>query len=123
MSSLLESGVSQDQAVAISAAIAAASAILTVPCSMGIVYHIFPDNGEGTLNISQIRIVANRQFYAGYTLLSRISNGRARVKMEMAQEYMAFLAQNIRRRHPKVSPNGPITAVLRLIICANSPVD
>lgn len=53
MSSLFETGVSQDGAVAISAAIAAASALLTVSNSVLIVYQIFPGNGEGNLNNCQ----------------------------------------------------------------------
>ena len=52
MSSLSETGVSQARAVAVSAAIAAASAVLTVPRSVLTVYQIFPGNGEEILNIS-----------------------------------------------------------------------
>jgi hypothetical protein len=55
--------------------------------------------------------------------VNRISSGRARVKIEMAQEYIAFREQNISRRQAKVNARGPVTAMLRLIIWANSPVD
>ena len=43
-------------------------------------------------------------------LLTSSSIGSAKVKILMAQAYMAFLEKNIITRHPAVIPRGPITA-------------
>ena len=43
-------------------------------------------------------------------MLTSSSTGSARVKMLIAQGYIAFLEQNISSRHAAVSPSGPITA-------------
>ena len=54
------------------------------------------------------------QSQVGYALLSRSSSGSVSVKTLMAQEYIAFLEQNISTRHPIVSASGPMTATFLL---------
>ena len=50
------------------------------------------------------------------------ARSRNRGVQEARGEYIAFLEQNIRIKQPSVSARGPITAIFRLIYCANSPV-
>ena len=119
-------------AVGLSADISTASAFLIAPRFVLTVYQIFLVIGEESLNISPIIFRQNAQKgdgssvsfpYAGYRLLMRSSSGNARVNTLIAQEYMAFLEQNIRIKQLAVSARGPMTARFLPIYWANSPVD
>ena len=50
------------------------------------------------------------QYQFGYALLNRSSSGSVSVKILIAQEYIAFLEQNIRIKQPSVSARGILTA-------------
>ena len=58
----------------------------------------------------------------GNVLVNKNSSGKAKENMLISHGYNTFFEQNISKRHIAVSANGPITATLREIIIAYSPL-
>ena len=111
--------------VGLSAAIAAASAFPHCSRSVSLVYQIFSGSNEKFLNNPKTFMQNRKRWrnishlfchYAGYRLVMRISRGNTRVKILIAQGYMAFREQNISRRQAAVSPKGPMTARSRVMV-------
>ena len=105
-------------AVGLSANTSAASAFFT-RFFLQEEYIIFPPSiDEETLKNLKKEIFPAQ---AGYTLLRYSSTGSANVNTLTAQAYSAFRQNIISTRHAAVSPKGPITARLRLMVWAKVP--
>ena len=67
-------------------------------------------------------ILIGVRYQAGNVLLNKISSGSARLKMLIAQVYIAFLENIISTRQPNVTSSGNTTAVPRSIIRRKLPL-